>query len=216
MAEKLLIIDYGSGNIRSAEKAFAKAAADSGVAIDIHVSCDPDDVKAADRLVLPGVGAFGDCAKGIQRVDGLWDAIDDTVTNQAKPFFGICVGMQLMAKEGLEHGTHQGFGWLDGTVSALTDLGFAKGLKVPHMGWNALDVTTAHPVLADVRQGDHVYFVHSYAMAGKTLPVLATTDYGGAVTAFVGTGTAVGSQFHPEKSQAVGLSIIANFLRWRP
>ena len=215
MTETIAIIDYGSGNLRSAEKAFEHVAADGQ---SIVVTADAETVRTADRVVLPGVGAFGDCKRGVEALPGMHDALEEAVLRRRVPFFGICVGMQLMAERGLEHSTHAGFGWLKGTVAALEP--DDSTLKIPHMGWNDLHLTdtgNAHPVLADLNHGEHTYFVHSYAFqAEEPSDVLATVDYGGAVTAIVGRDNMIGTQFHPEKSQAVGLTLIGNFLRWTP
>lgn len=207
------IIDYGSGNLRSAAKAFERMSAevDGGA---IVVTSDPDAVARADRIVLPGVGAFADCRTGLMAVDGMFEAIRDRVA-AGVPFLGICVGMQLMATRGLEHEVTPGFDWIAGEVVRLTP--DDPALKIPHMGWNALDQISAHPVLTGIGPGDHAYFVHSYhllpADAGHKL---ATADYGGPLTAVVGRDNLVGTQFHPEKSQITGLRLIGNFLRWRP
>jgi len=210
------IIDYGSGNLRSAAKAFERAVAEAGLALDVRVTDDPEVVRRADRVVLPGVGAFGDCRRGLEALPGMVEALEETVIGTGRPFLGICVGMQLMATRGLEHGTHAGFGWIPGEVAAIVPADPA--LKVPHMGWNPLRVAEPpHPVLNDLGAEPHAYFVHSYAMR-CTDPghVLANVDYGGPVTAMVGRDNLIGTQFHPEKSQAVGLRLIANFLAWRP
>jgi glutamine amidotransferase len=205
-----VIIDYGSGNLRSAAKAFERAAGNGKVT----VTGDAAALKGADRIVLPGVGAFGDCAAGLRALPGMIDALNENVMAKGKPFLGICVGMQLMATRGLEHGKHDGLGWITGEVRPL-DVG---ALKVPHMGWNDLSfAVTDHPVFAGINNGDHVYFVHSYQLVPKRdTDVIARVDYGGPVTAAVGRGNIVGTQFHPEKSQAVGLKLIENFLAWRP
>ena len=222
MAETIAIVDYGSGNLRSAEKALARAATDSGLTVRITVTGDADTVARADRIVLPGVGAFGDCRRGLDAVPGMVDAIEDTAHRKGRPFLGICVGMQLMAREGREHGTHPGFGWLAGHVDAIdpASAGGQSPLKVPHMGWNALTLTDtgrAHPVAGVLDHGDHVYFVHSYHMVTEEDgALLATTDYGGPVTALVGRDTFIGTQFHPEKSQKAGQALLAAFLKWRP
>ncbi|MBB4285333.1 imidazole glycerol phosphate synthase subunit HisH [Roseospira goensis] len=210
------IIDYGSGNLRSAAKAFERAALESKSAARIVVTSRPDDVRRADRVVLPGVGAFGDCKRGLDAVAGMAEALTEAVRDRGRPFLGICVGMQLMAREGHEHGTHPGLGWIDGVVDPIRPADPA--LKVPHMGWNTLTLTQPdHPVLAGVHSGQHTYFVHSYAVVlDAPDQALATTDYGGPITAMVGRDTMVGTQFHPEKSQATGLRLIANFLRWTP
>jgi len=212
------IIDYGSGNLRSASKAFARAAADNGIAAEISVTSDPDLVARADRIVLPGVGAFADCRAGLRAVAGMWEAIETAVHEHGRPFLGICVGMQLMAERGLEFGTSEGFGWIAGEVRAIEPSDPA--LKVPHMGWNTLDEIRPHPILAGLPLGPdglHGYFVHSFHLvpADRT-DLIATADYGGPVTAAVGRDTMVGTQFHPEKSQQLGLGLIANFLRWAP
>ena len=204
------IIDYGSGNLRSAAKAFERQSDEA-----VHVTASPELVARADRIVLPGVGAFGHCRDGLFALDGMMEALTEAVIGKGRPFLGICVGMQLMADVGLEHGRHDGFGWIAGAVRAIEPADPA--LKVPHLGWNALTVTQAHPVLDGIATGDHVYFVHSYHLvAADPAQVLATTDHGGTVTAMVGRDNMVGTQFHPEKSQAVGLSLIANFLAWSP
>lgn len=215
---KLVIIDYGSGNLRSAEKAFLRAARDTGLDAEITVSDKADDVARADRIVLPGVGAFADCRRGLEAVSGMREALDEAVIEKGRPFFGICVGMQLMASHGLEHGTTDGFGWIPGDVTAIKPSD--PTLKVPHMGWNTIDARQDHPVFADIpmgEQGLHAYFVHSYHLKAEQLEhVLAETDYAGTVTAIVGRDNMIGTQFHPEKSQTLGLSLIANFMRWAP
>jgi glutamine amidotransferase len=211
-----VIIDYGSGNLRSAAKAFERAARESGGAMPIKVSADPRDVGSASHIVLPGVGAFADCMRGVMAVPGMIDALTRAVQEQKRPFLGICVGMQLLAKQGHEHGTHRGLGWIDGEVWRL-DVE-KQGLKVPHMGWNELQPKDpTHPLLAGIAPGAHAYFVHSYHMV-LTAPreALALTDYGGPMVAIVGRENVAGTQFHPEKSQEAGLRLIANFLRWRP
>ncbi len=209
------IIDYESGNLRSAEKSFQRMANETGRG-DVIVTADPAVVRTADRLVLPGVGAFADCRAGLDARAGLLDALTTRVTEDGVPFFGICVGMQLMATVGREHGMDApGFDWIPGEVVALTP--DDPDLKIPHMGWNALEPRVPHPVLAGIAPGDHAYFVHSYHLV-PTDPsqVLATVDYGGTVTAMVGRDNMVGTQFHPEKSQKTGLRLIANFLGWAP
>ena len=217
------IIDYGSGNLRSAAKAFERAAADGGLNETILVTDLADQVAAADRIVLPGVGAFGDCRAGLDRLPGMRAALEDAVIRKGRPFFGICVGMQLMADRGLEHGGAEGFGWIGGEVQPLVPTG--PDLKVPHMGWNDLRINDgspdsgggAHPVLAGIAEGEHVYFVHGFGfVCAQPAHCLAQVEYGGPVTAMIGRDNMVGTQFHPEKSQAVGLKIIENFLRWRP
>jgi glutamine amidotransferase len=206
-----VIIDYGSGNLRSAEKAFARMAAETGHPEPVTVSGEAEVIRAARRIVLPGVGAFGDCARGVASLRGL---LEERVVGAGVPFLGICVGMQLMATVGREHGEHPGFGWIAGAVEHLTPSDPA--LKIPHMGWNAL-VPGDHPLFAGIEAGDHAYFVHSYHLkAENPAEVLATCDYGGPVTAAVGRANMAGVQFHPEKSQRTGLRLIANFLGWQP
>jgi len=212
----VVIVDYGSGNLRSAAKALERAAADANLALSIVVTPDPEAVRCADRIVLPGVGAFGDCRRGLEAIDGMIEALEEAVVSAGRPFLGICVGMQLMATAGLEHGRHPGFDWIPGEVVAMAP--GDPALKVPHMGWNELVVTAPdHPVLQDFEPGSHVYFVHGYVFRPADPKFrLAEVDYGGAVTAAVGRGNVVGTQFHPEKSQAAGLRLLANFLRWNP
>ncbi|MEM9058885.1 MAG: imidazole glycerol phosphate synthase subunit HisH [Pseudomonadota bacterium] len=207
------IIDYGSGNLRSAEKAFERMSRDLDGG-EIVVTSDPGAVAQADRIVLPGVGAFADCRRGLLAVDGMFDAIAERVRAGA-PFLGICVGMQLMATRGLEHGETPGFDWIGGDVVRLAPSDPA--LKIPHMGWNDLTGVAAHPVLNGIAPGDHAYFVHSYHLA-LTDPAhrLASVEYGQPVTAIVGRDNMVGTQFHPEKSQQTGLRLIGNFLKWSP
>ena len=210
---RVAVVDYGSGNLTSAARALARAADDQGIAAEITVTADPDRVAAADRVVLPGQGAFAECAAGLASVDGMREAIDASVS-AGRAFLGICVGMQLMAERGLEHQITPGFAWVHGDVAAMDP----PGLRLPQMGWNALDFEPGiHPLLAGLTPGDHAYFVHSYALQGADpADVLATTDYGGPVTAMVATGNRAGTQFHVEKSQATGLRILGNFLRWTP
>ena len=213
------IIDYGSGNLRSAEKAFERAARETGLGMPVRVTREPDVVARADRVVLPGVGAFADCRRGLYAIDGMAEALMHAVEARAVPFLGICVGMQLMAARGFEHGTHCGFGWIPGDVRKITPDDAA--LKIPHMGWNALEPVEVagapHPVFAGLEHGEHAYFVHSYALTPvDAAHVLARVHYGGVVTAAVGRDNMVGTQFHPEKSQLVGLRLIANFLHWTP
>ena len=213
-----VIVDYGSGNLRSAEKAFERAAHERGLGETIRVTADPDAVRQCERIVLPGVGAFRDCREGLKAVPGMWEAVDEEVRLHGKPFLGICVGMQLMASRGLEHGTAEGFGWIAGDVTRIQPE--EPALKVPHMGWNTLDACKAHALLDGLPLGPdglHAYFVHSYQLApADSADLLAVTDYGGPVTAIVGHGNMAGTQFHPEKSQALGLALIGNFLAWRP
>ncbi|MDV7341694.1 imidazole glycerol phosphate synthase subunit HisH [Terasakiella sp. A23] len=212
----VVIIDYGSGNLRSAEKSFERAAREANTGFDVLVSNKPEDVLKADRVVLPGVGAFGDCARGLAAVDGMHEALNEVVHKQGKPFMGICVGMQLMADQGLEHGTHKGLGWISGEVVAIEPND--ETLKIPHMGWNELVFDEGrHPLLDGLAANTNVYFVHSYQYkTADAANQLATVGYGGDVTAIVGKDNMVGTQFHPEKSQAAGLQVITNFLKWKP
>ncbi len=211
------IVDYGSGNLRSAEKAFQRMAAELGGwagGSAVAVTAEPEAVAAAERIVLPGVGAFADCRAGLMAIPGLFEAIAGRVAAGA-PFLGICVGMQLMATRGLEHRETPGFDWIPGDVVRLAPADPA--LKIPHMGWNALAVAAGHPVLAGIGTGDHAYFVHSYHLVPREPPhLLASVEHGQTVAAVVGRDNMVGTQFHPEKSQATGLRLIANFLAWRP
>jgi glutamine amidotransferase len=213
---QIVVIDYGSGNLRSAAKALERAAGDAGVSADVTVTDRAEAVAAADRIVLPGVGAFGDCWRGLNALDGVVDAVNEAAIARGRPFLGICVGMQLMATRGLEYGETPGLDWIAGEVDALKPADPA--LKIPHMGWNELEVAQpVHPVLADLPDRPHAYFVHSYAFGVRDpAQVLATTDYGGPVAAVVGRDNLVGTQFHPEKSQATGLRLLANFLTWTP
>ena len=209
------IIDYGSGNLRSAAKAFERAAEETGTDETIVVTSDADAVAGADRIVLPGVGAFGDCLAGLEAVPGMRDALDGAVTKAGRPFFGICVGMQLMADRGTEHEVHDGFGWIPGEVRPIEPSD--PTLKIPHMGWNELAVDNDHPILDGLGEGAHCYYVHSYQLYVDDSDCrLAHTDYAGSITAIVGRDNMVGTQFHPEKSQQVGLRLIGNFLKWRP
>ena len=217
MSDVVAIIDYGSGNLRSAEKATARAIADCGAAARVVVTDDADAVRKAGRIVLPGVGAFADCMKGLHALDGMVEALTEAVRKRGVPFLGICVGMQLMASRGLEHGEHAGLGWIEGDVARMSP--GDPSLKIPHMGWNTLSVRVAHPVLAhlDDAREPHAYFVHSYCLVpARRADVLVETDYGGAFAAVVGRENVIGTQFHPEKSQAVGLQLLQNFVRWRP
>jgi glutamine amidotransferase len=210
-----IIVDYGSGNLRSAAKAFERAAADAGIATTVKVSSDADEVRGAERIVLPGVGAFADCRRGLAAVPGMEAALEEAVRRKGRPFLGICVGMQLMAERGREFVVTEGLGWLRGEVVAIKPAD--PDLKVPHMGWNELELRGDHPVLAGLGDGTHVYFVHSYAIGGADRgDVLATVSHGGTLNAIVARDNLIGTQFHPEKSQAAGLAMIANFLRWRP
>ena len=212
------IVDYGSGNLNSALKAFERAARDGPGGVAVEVTADPDRVRAAERIVLPGVGAFADCMRGLDRVPGLRDALTEAVQRDSKPFLGICVGMQLLATRGLEHRETAGLGWIPGDVAALRPSDTA--LKIPHMGWNTIDAAQPHPLLADIPTGPdglHAYFVHSFQLTPQNVvDAVATADYGGPLTAVVARGNVAGTQFHPEKSQRLGLALIANFLRWAP
>ena len=212
------IIDYGSGNLHSAAKAFERAARSMEYPQKVFVTSDPDQAYSADRLVLPGVGAFADCRRGLDAVNGMVEAINEAVRVKARPFLGICVGMQLFATRGKEHVITQGLNWIGGDVEKITPRD--ESLKIPHMGWNTLDVLREHPVLERLAlgpKGRHAYFVHSYHLnAVNEGDVLARADYGGPVTAIVGKDTAIGTQFHPEKSQRFGLALISNFLKWKP
>ena len=214
------IIDYGSGNLRSAAKAFCWAAVRADHTPEVRVTADPDDLVSAERIVLPGVGAFADCMRGLEAVSGLREALQEQVIRRGKPFLGICVGMQLMARSGHEHGVTDGLGWLPGGVVEVAPGPGPnkKRLKVPHMGWNQLVMSShRHPVLEGLDDGCHVYFVHSFHMRPDSPDhIVATTDYGESVTAAVARDNIVGTQFHPEKSQAAGLRLISNFLSWRP
>ena len=209
------IVDYGSGNLRSAAKAFERAARESGTNERVVVTSSPAEVAAADRIVLPGVGAFADCRAGLYGVAGMVDTLQREVIDRGKPFLGICVGMQLMASRGVEYGIHAGLDWIAGDVVRIAPTD--KALKIPHMGWNELVDLRAHPLLDGIAANDHAYFVHSFHLkASKAETVLATTEYGGRLTAMVGRDNLAGTQFHPEKSQATGLRLIGNFLRWKP
>ncbi len=209
------IVDYGSGNLRSAAKAFERAAFEQGHDIQILVTADPDAVRRAERIVLPGVGAFADCKRGLDAVAGMAEVLQERVIGNGVPFLGICVGMQLLAERGLEYGTCPGLGWIKGDVVRIAPSD--KTLKIPHMGWNNLHLTkSSHPILQGIPESAHAYFVHSYHFAAPAELVIATTDYGGTLTAAVGRDNIVGTQFHPEKSQAAGLRLISNFLGWRP
>ena len=215
----IAIIDYGSGNLRSAQKAFARQAAHLKSAPPIEVTADPDKVAAAERLVLPGVGAFADCLAGLRAIDGMGEALHEAVQLKARPFLGICVGMQLMCATGLERGTHKGLGWFDAEVAPLPTADAMSGrLKVPHMGWNDITLARPHHVLAGL-EGADVYFVHSFAARFATPShgdIAAMCDYGGPLVAALARDNMIGTQFHPEKSQQAGLRLIANFLEWRP
>ncbi|MCY0092834.1 imidazole glycerol phosphate synthase subunit HisH [Hoeflea ulvae] len=215
---RVVIVDYGSGNLRSALKAFERAARESGVSADIALSADADHVASADRVVLPGVGAYADCRAGLDAIDGMDAALRHAVEDKARPFLGICVGMQLMSTRGLEKTVTEGFGWIPGDVVEIRPSNPA--LKIPQIGWNTLDDVADHPLFDGIPTGSdglHAYFVHSYHLAANNpADVIARTDYGGPVTAAVAHGNKAGTQFHPEKSQTLGLALIANFLKWKP
>jgi imidazole glycerol-phosphate synthase subunit HisH len=212
------VIDYGSGNLHSAAKALERASRESGVNAPIVVTRDPEAVRKAERVVLPGVGAFADCKRGLDAVPGMVEALTEAVRKKGKPFFGICVGMQLLAERGLEHGVTKGLGWLRGDVDRIAPKD--ASLKIPHMGWNTLSEKRKHPLFDGIElgsQGLHADFVHSYHLKpADPSDLLAETDYAGAITAAVARGNIAGSQFHPEKSQQLGLALLANFLRWKP
>jgi glutamine amidotransferase len=215
---RVAIIDYGSGNLRSATKAFERAAREAGIDAHIDLTDRAEDVASADRVVLPGVGAYADCRHGLDAVPGMTEALIEAVERKARPFLGICVGMQLMSSRGLEKTVTEGFGWIPGDVVEMTP--DDPDLKIPQIGWNTLDLRHPHPLFEGIPTGPdglHAYFVHSYYLAaGNAGDVIATTEYGGAMTAFVGRDNMAGSQFHPEKSQKLGLALITNFLRWKP
>ena len=215
---RVAIIDYGSGNLRSATKAFERAAREAGIDAQIDLTDKAEDVASADRIVLPGVGAYADCRRGLDAVPGMAEVLIEAVEKKARPFLGICVGMQLMSSRGLEKTVTQGFGWIRGDVIEMTP--DDPALKIPQIGWNTLDLKREHPLFDGIptgAQGLHAYFVHSYHLAAENAgDVIATVDYGGPMTALVGRDNMVGAQFHPEKSQKLGLALIANFLRWNP
>jgi imidazole glycerol-phosphate synthase subunit HisH len=212
------IIDYGSGNLHSAAKAFERAAREGGSPFKVKVTAAPEDVLEADRVVLPGVGAFADCHQGLVNIPGMIESLEESVQQHGRPFLGICVGLQLMAERGLEHGPTPGLGWIAGEVSAIAPRD--PSLKIPHMGWNTLDIAREHALFEGIPTGAaglNAYFVHSYHLVPSAADTLiATTDYGGRITAFVAKDNMAGSQFHPEKSQKLGLALIANFLKWKP
>jgi glutamine amidotransferase len=215
---RVAIIDYGSGNLRSATKAFERAAREAGIGAEIDLTDKADRVAVADRIVLPGVGAYADCRRGLDAVAGMTQALTEAVEQKARPFLGICVGMQLMSSRGLEKTITRGFGWIKGDVVEMTP--DDPELKIPQIGWNTLDLRRSHPLFDGIPTGPegwHAYFVHSYHLAAENPDdVIATTNYGGPMTAFVGRDNMAGAQFHPEKSQKLGLALIANFLRWKP
>ncbi|CDX21200.1 imidazole glycerol phosphate synthase, glutamine amidotransferase subunit with HisF [Mesorhizobium sp. ORS 3324] len=215
---RVAIIDYGSGNLRSATKAFERAAHEAGIAATIDLTADAERVRSADRIVLPGVGAYADCAAGLHAVAGMWEAVEEVSLRKGRPFLGICVGMQLMSERGLEKTITRGLGWIAGDVKEITPKDPA--LKIPQIGWNTIELTRKHPLFSGIETGPkglHAYFVHSYHLEAKNPDeVLAVADYGGPVTAAVARDNLAGTQFHPEKSQALGLALITNFLKWRP
>ncbi|MFG1360477.1 imidazole glycerol phosphate synthase subunit HisH [Xanthobacter pseudotagetidis] len=212
------VVDYNSGNLHSAAKAIERAAREAGREQPVLVTSDPDVVRRADHIVLPGVGAFADCRAGLDAVPGMVEAMTEAVKEKGRPFLGICVGLQLLAERGLEHGVTDGLGWIRGEVDRIAPADPA--LKIPHMGWNTLQVAREHPLLAHVPSGEgglHAYFVHSYHLKpADGLDLVATTDYGGTITAVVAKDNVAGTQFHPEKSQTLGLALLANFLKWHP
>lgn len=212
------IVDYGSGNLHSAAKAFERAAREAETGQSVVVTSDPAKVRQAERIVLPGVGAYADCLAGLARIEGMLEALEEGARREGKPFLGICVGMQLLSERGHEYRTTQGLGWIGGEVRIIAPSDPA--LKIPHMGWNTLDAARPHPLLEGVPTGPrgwHAYFVHSYAFTGTSNnATVAQTDYGGPITAIIAEGNIAGTQFHPEKSQKLGLRLITNFLRWRP
>ena len=212
------IIDYGSGNLHSAAKAFERAARAEASPLPVKVTSRPDEVRGAERIVLPGVGAFADCRNGLANIPGMIETLEESVLKRGKPFLGICVGLQLMAEHGLEHGLTPGLGWIEGEVRAIAPSD--PSLKIPHMGWNTLALRREHALLEGIPTGEaglNAYFVHSYHFVPERPDALvASTDYGGPITAFVAKDNLAGSQFHPEKSQKLGLAVIANFLKWKP
>ena len=212
------IVDYGSGNLRSAQKAFERAARDESMDADIRLVSDPETILKSDRIVLPGVGAFADCRSGLDAIPDMLEALYESVITRGRPFLGICVGMQLMADRGLEKTTTNGFGWIAGDVVEITPSDPA--LKIPQIGWNTIDLEQSHPLFDGIRTGDdglHAYFVHSYHLACKNIEDrIAITNYGGELTAMVAKDNMAGTQFHPEKSQKLGLALITNFLKWKP
>lgn len=214
----VVIVDYGSGNLHSAFKAFERAAHEAGLTVPVRVTNDPETVRRAEHVVLPGVGAFADCRSGLNAVPGMVEALTEAVIGRGQPFLGICVGMQLMASRGLEHVTTLGLGWIKGDVVAIRSA--EPMIKIPHMGWNTLNLLRQHPALNTIATGDaglHAYFVHSYHLQAEDPGnVIATSDYGSAITAMVARDNMIGTQFHPEKSQTLGLALISNFLKWRP
>ena len=215
MSASVALIDYGSGNLRSAAKALTRAAETSGTHHEVVITADPDRVAEAERIVLPGVGAFADCMRGLSAIRGMLAALEHSVLRRGVPFLGICVGMQLLADWGREHEDCRGLGWIPGEVVRITPL--EPGLKIPHMGWNSLSILAPHKLFEGMADGTDVYFVHSYYLRpGEASHILATTEYGGSIPAVVGRDNIAGTQFHPEKSQAEGLVFLERFLNWRP
>jgi glutamine amidotransferase len=214
----VVIIDYGSGNLHSALKSFERANRESGAGYEVKLTSDPEEVRSAERIVLPGVGAFADCYQGLHAVDGMREALEESVRDKGKPFLGICVGMQMLAERGLEHGEHEGLGWIAGEVDRIVP--DDPALKIPHMGWNTLNVINEHALLEGIPTGPdglHAYFVHSYHFkTANPVNDILETGYGGRVTAMIAKDNIAGTQFHPEKSQKLGLALIANFLKWQP
>lgn len=210
---KLAVIDYGSGNLQSVGQALMAAAKGAEVDIDLQITAEPDEISRADRIILPGVGAFAECAAGLDAITGLKPAVAEAVLNKGRPFLGICVGMQLMVEEGLENGSTPGLSWLSGTVKMITPED--ARLKIPHMGWNQLRLTQEHPLWQGVDDDAAVYFLHSFAVTAAE-NVLAETDYAGPVIAAIGRDNMIGLQFHPEKSQSIGQHILANWITWKP
>jgi imidazole glycerol-phosphate synthase subunit HisH len=215
---KIALIDYGAGNIHSVHKALDVAAHACGINLEISVGANPDIILSADRIILPGDGAFADCVGHLRSIDGLSDALFEAVHIKARPFLGICVGMQLLATKGLELGETAGLGWLHGTVERICPQD--KSLKVPHMGWNTINANQAHPLLKDIALGEtglHAYFLHAYHfIPDNKTDVVATADYGQAITAIIAKNNIIGTQFHPEKSQKLGSQLLQNFLNWTP
>ena len=215
---KIAIVDYGSGNLRSAQKAFERAAREAGINAPVSLTSDADEVRQADRIILPGVGAYADCRAGLDAVPGMVEALEDAVIANGKPFLGICVGMQLMATHGLEKTTTPGLGWIAGDVILMEPED--KSLKIPQIGWNTIEVQHPHALLEGIETGEaglHAYFVHSYHLQNENRQeLIAETNYGGPVTAIVARDNMIGTQFHPEKSQRLGLALITNFLKWKP
>ena len=219
MPDTLVIIDYGSGNLRSAAKSFEKVIHDHNLSIEVNISNKADDVYSASHIVLPGQGAFGDCMTSLRALDGMVEALEEAVLQQGKPFFGICVGMQLLACRGLEHGNHEGLGWIEGEVVPIRPSDSA--LKIPHMGWNTIyaadHLNAEHPLQCSISSSNHYYFVHSFMFKCKeNNDVLAWADYGSTFPAIVGRDNIIGIQFHPEKSQMAGLELLSDFVSWKP